>query len=135
MLLAFPLTGLLTGCGVGLCLNLGIAMAMRASVRGAGVLPVPSKQPGMDGPRFAHSARPLLLSWRAHSFLLFPVLFAYLVTLGLNPELAVPADCLPVAPREIQRSFGEGIVHYLGAIGLVAGFFFAVRTKKPKAKQ
>lgn len=134
MLLAFPLTGLLTGCGVGLCLNLGIAKAMRASPRGTGVLPVPGKQFDLEGPRFSHGAGPVLLSWQAHVFLLFPVLFAYGVASALNPATPDAVTCAPVLPREMARSIGEGAVHYLGAIGLVAGFFFGVRTKRSKVE-
>ena len=135
MMLSYPLTGSLTGIGVGLCLQHGIEVALRLNARGSGILPVPAKQslrnhdagPGVLGPLFSSPA-PLV-------FLLFPFLFSFLVAMAVAP--ATPAEalkCGAVQPNVDLRSMGEGFVHFLGAIGLTVGFFLGVRAERDSAR-
>lgn len=130
MMLSYPVTGLLTGLGTGLCLQRGIEVALSLSPHGSGILPVPAKQPLHNpdaGPGFIGV---LFRSPAAFLFLLFPFLFSFLVAMALDP--GTPAQVLEctIQPNVGQRSFGEGFVHFLGAIGLTIGFFLGVRAER-----
>ena len=123
MFFAFPLTGLLTGCGVGLCLNYGIAKLLSDNRLGTGVLPVPSKFDSAFSAGFSPTVKRLLLSWKAHLFLLFPVIFGYLIIFVLEPS------SITEAWQEEKLCIGEGAIHYFGAVGLVSGFFHSVKAQ------
>lgn len=129
---AYPLTGFLTGCGLALCLDRGITIAHSASVSGSGVLPVPTKDDVIPAGAMSQSMRKVLKSWTALLYLAIPLLFAWLVALVLNP--AAPGEalqCNHVLPHPWARSFGEGAVHFLGAVGLTAGFFYRIALVEP----
>jgi hypothetical protein len=161
MMLAFPLTGLLTGIGTGLALYRGIEIALRMSPQGSGVLPVPSKR-APRAPRLGIGVcGRLLRSPVSHLMLAFPALFGFVVSFALNPAAGhlgslvdgpgpsvgappsrvdgavspvsplVPLPCGEIKPNVEQRSIGEGIVHYCGAVGLVAGFFWGIPATTP----
>jgi serine/threonine protein kinase len=146
MIWSYPLTGLLTGIGVALCLNRAISIAIEASSSGSGVLPVPTKDDAMPRAARWKSLATVLGTWQSHLYLATPVIFALLAVFILHPhiptdaELALlnPADpsrpliqeCL-ANPESLLNSFGEGINHYLGAIGLVIGFLYRIPLIKP----
>ena len=130
MMLSYPLTGLLTGLGTGLCLQRGIEVALSLNRHGSGILPVPAKQPLRNpdaGPGFIGI---LFGSPHAYLFLLFPFFFALLIATVLNPAAPAPALDCAIHPNVEQRSLGEGFVHFLGAIGLTIGFFLGVRADR-----
>lgn len=127
MVWAYPFTGLLTGLGLGLCLNRGVSIAIEANSSGTGVLPVPTKDEAIPAEAIRQSLGKVLGSWRSHLCLAIPLIFAFLATLVLRPALpAAGLECSGLNPDPIIRSFGQGANHYLGAIGLVAGFFYRV---------
>jgi serine/threonine protein kinase len=142
---SYPITGLLTGCGVALCLDRGISIAIEASSSGSGVLPVPTKDDAMPVAALRESLRKVLGAWESHLYLAFPLIFAFLAMVVLHPNildseqrntlLRLTGVRLPpcdVAPEPLIRSIGEGANHYLGAIGLVMGFFYRIPLIKPK---
>lgn len=131
MALAFPLTGLLTGIGVALCLHRGISIATEASSGGSGVLPVPTKDEAIPPAAVRKSLALLLGAWQSHAYLAIPFVFAFLVAPILDPAQNSVAGCNGLLPRLWWRSFGEGAVHYLGSLGLVTGFFYAIPLIKP----
>lgn len=128
MMWSYPLTGLLTGVGLGLCLLYGVSMALQRNPQGSGILPIPAKRPARGREAGHGIAGPLLSSLRAHLFLAFPAIFFFLVVLVLNARAQPPAglECT-VEASETARTLGEGVVHYVGAIGLTIGFFRGVR--------
>jgi serine/threonine protein kinase len=137
MMMAFPLTGLFTGLGTGLCLHKGIEAALEREPQGTGILPVPTKRDKHDAVSGFRIGPYLLQTRSAHLFLLFPAIFAPLVMLALDPSpvaansLVATSQLCRVAPNEMLRTLGEGMIHYAGAVGLIAGFFYSVRTEKP----
>jgi tRNA A-37 threonylcarbamoyl transferase component Bud32 len=131
MMLAYPLTGLFTGLGVGLCLYSGIKIALQTNTQGSGILPVPAKRPHRERQPDDGLLGRLLTSIRAHLFLAFPALFSFVVAFFLNASSPPEALNCTILPNEEWRSFGEGVVHYVGAIGLTIGFFFGIRSRKP----
>jgi tRNA A-37 threonylcarbamoyl transferase component Bud32 len=134
MMLAYPLTGLLTGVGTGIALYRGIEIALRLSPQGSGVLPVPAKRSPRAPLVGASVLRSLLLSPSVHLALAFPIVFSFAVSSVLNAAAPPPTSidiCRGVVPNELWRSVGEGIVHYCGALGLVAGFFWRVPPSTP----
>lgn len=136
MFLAFPLTGTLTGMGLGLALNRGIVRLLRANPHGSGLLPVPAKRSARGLRDLVESARLALGSWRSHLCLALPLAGAVLVAQIL--DAAAPSAglmCNGIAPRELLRCVGEGAVHYLGAMGLATGFFFGVRQTRQGGAQ
>jgi hypothetical protein len=130
MMLAFPLTGLLTGLGVALCLYYGIEMALQLNPQGSGILPIPAKRARRGIQPGAGILSRLLTSVRAHLFLAFPALFSFAVAFFLNPSKPPQSFGCTILPNE-WRSLGEGVIHYLGAIGLTIGFFWGIRTREP----
>lgn len=128
MMAAFPLTGFLTGCGVGLCLQLGVDRALERNPLGNGIIPVPARKPEEDLSLLAS----VLRSPKAHFFLLLPVLLSPVVGWILDPATVDAAAC-SVAPREFLRSFGEGWVHYFGAIGVTWAFLQHVHARPTDA--
>lgn len=129
MLLTYPLTGLLTGCGLGLALNRAFVQLLRTRPQGTGLLPVPIKFGKGVRSSVLESLRLVAGSYKSHLCLAFPILFSWLVVLAVHAHFPPPAnvDCAEgVLPREAWRAVGEGVVHYLGAIGLAVGFFFRV---------
>ena len=128
MMLAYPLTGLLTGCGLGLCLNRGIEIALRANPQQTGVLPIPTKQRSKSRSEAIQALKPLMLSWKTHVCLAFPIVFSVLVHYVLNAAQPSADLACPISPNALLRCIGEGAVHYAGATGLATGFFYGIRT-------
>jgi tRNA A-37 threonylcarbamoyl transferase component Bud32 len=126
MMLSFPLVGTLTGLGLGLCLVRGISIALRLNPQGSGILPVPAKRSPRSPEAGASLASPLLSSLLSHLFLAFPVILSFLIVLVFNAPNPADPSC-SFQPNVNLRTFGEGVVHYLGAIGLTIGFFRGVR--------
>jgi hypothetical protein len=127
MMLAYPLTGLLTGLGSGLALCRGINFALRMSPLGSGILPVPAKR-SPHAPRLGIGVLGTLLrSPMSHLMLAVPALFAFAVSYVLNAPIDPPASLrCEICPNPFWRSVGEGVVHYCGAVGLAAGFFWGM---------
>lgn len=123
MMLSFPLTGLFTGLGTGLCLYLGIEIALQSNPQGSGILPVPSKRSARAAQTGSGVLRHLLTSPGAHLALAVPVLFSFVVASSLHPADPSPLLACTALPNEPWRSVGEGVVHYFGALGLTIGFF------------
>jgi Protein kinase domain len=132
MFFAFPLTGTLTGLGLGLFLNHTMNYLLARNVPGLLPLPVKDLRPE-DDPLFTS----LQLVFRpAHIFLLMPVLGSWLSMFVLSPSIPepLPAGFWKIVVDHLGAAFpqslGEGVVHYVGAVGLSVGFFFGVGSKR-----
>jgi hypothetical protein len=112
MFWAFPITGLFTGLGAGFFLNAGVKELTEQSNQH--VIPVPAKAHRFAGTTMSS----FLFVFRArgaHLALLAPIVFPWVVMLAIGAQL-----------DSVFSSIGEGIVHYLGALGLLVGFFYRV---------
>ena len=87
MFFALPLSGTLTGFGVGLCLNFHIVQALRRLSSEVGLLPVPQKEMPTDTVGFYFALKklsPVLTSWQTYVFVGFSFLFSPLIAEFLN---------------------------------------------------
>jgi hypothetical protein len=132
---SYPITGLLTGIGVALCLDRGISIALKASPSGSGVLPVPTKDETMPVAALKESLGKVLGAWQSYLYLAFPLIFAFLAMLVLHPHMLDSKQLedlrCNVHPEPLRRAIGEGANHFLGVIGLMTGFFYRVPLVKP----
>jgi hypothetical protein len=117
MFWAFPLEGMLTGCGIGLYLAFKMKKLAGSSLRGLDPLPAKAHR---EEPYALQAALEFVARNSSLQLLLLcPVIFSWFVAQSLRPY-GVNLH------QEWHRTLGEGFVQAVGATGLVIGFFFGV---------
>jgi hypothetical protein len=113
---AFPLTGGFTGIGLGLWLNYQTNTLLAKGAEGMSGVPRKSRQFGA----LFNSLRFVFSSTRAQLLLM--------ITIVGSAAGSILLFWHDDGPRwlQVQRSIGEGMVHYFGSLGLVIGYFLGV---------
>jgi hypothetical protein len=153
MFFAFPLTGALTGCGLGLFLYYAYQRLLRSNPDGLGLVVVPIKQETKSWFASVRDSLRLLAS-PAHLWLLLPLSGFAVSAFVLNAprdlylekissEMMSQAGSFSTFGARVAdhmasnavsfRALGEGLVHYFGAVGLAIGFYFRVPMSEREA--
>lgn len=137
MFWTYPITGAFTGLGVGLALHFNLTRIVDKGVS----LPIPTKVRNRelrDWP-VLQSMSFVLGAWQTHVFLCLTLVLSPLATIWpydayVHTTVTQSQDLCrlntlfefhlgAICRLELERSIGEGFVHYLGSLGLCVGFF------------